>query len=172
LDGTLRRAHDQRRARARAGEGRSGEPSAAIIDSQTVRATGVGGPARGYDVARRTVGRKRYILVDGVGLILLAHVHAAHVHDRLGEQILVRRASERELPRIELIWADGANAGTFARWLEAGRGWHVEVLEHRDRHLWPYGLEDKPKGFHVLPRRRVVERTFAWLSPSRRLVRL
>ncbi len=171
LDGTLRRAHDRLRALAREAEGRQAEPSAAIIDSQTVRATGVGGPGRGYDAAKRTAGRKRHILVDAAGLVLLAHVHAADLHDRLGAQGLIERAGPTELPRLELVWADGAYAGTFARWLEAERGWRVEVPKHRDRHLWRYGLEEKPKGFQVIPRRWVVERTFAWLSRSRGLAR-
>jgi putative transposase len=171
LDGTLRCMHDRLRALAREAEGRQAEPSAAIIDSQTVRATGAGGPARGYDAAKRTFGRKRHILVDAAGLILLVQVHAADLHDRLGAQLLVGRAGEDGLPRLELVWADGAYAGTFTRWLEAERGWRVEVPKHRDRHLWRYGLEDKPKGFQVIPRRWVVERTFAWLSRSRRLAR-
>jgi putative transposase len=171
LDGTLRRMHDQLRALARGAEGRKAEPSAAIIDSQTVRATGVGGPARGYDAAKRTVGRKRHILVDAAGLLLLAHVHAADLHDRLGAPALIGRANPGELPGLELVWADGAYAGTFARWLQAERGWRVEVPKHRDRHLWRYRLEEKPKGFQVIPRRWVVERTFAWLSRSRRLAR-
>jgi putative transposase len=171
LDGTLRRMHDRLRAKAREAEGRQAEPSAAIIDSQTVRATGVGGRARGYDAAKRTAGRKRHILVDASGLILLAHVHAADLHDRLGAQALVSQADPSAFPRLELVWADGAYAGTFARWLEAKRGWRVEVPRHRDRHLWRYGLEEKPKGFQVIPRRWVVERTFAWLSRSRRLAR-
>jgi putative transposase len=96
---------------------------------------GVGGPARGYDAAKRTVGRKRHILVDAAGLILFAHVHAGDLHDRFGAQRLVGRAGEDELPRLELVWADNANAGTFARWLEAEHGWRVEVSKHRDRHL-------------------------------------
>jgi putative transposase len=100
--------------------------------------------------------------------VLLAHVHAADLHDRLGAQAL---ASPGELPRLELVWADGAYLGTFARWLAAERGWQVAVPQHRDRHLWRYGLEEKPKGFQVTPRRRLVERTFAWLSRSRRLAR-
>jgi len=171
LDGTLRVMHDRLRALAREAEGRASEPSAAIIDSQTARATGVGGPARGYDAAKRTTGRKRHILVDTAGLVLLAHVHAADLHDRLGAQALIECAGPGELPCLELVWADGAYAGTFARWLEAERGWRVEVPKHRDRHLWRYGLEEKPKGFQVIPRRWVVERTFAWLSRSRRLAR-
>ncbi|MDN3562830.1 transposase [Paeniroseomonas aquatica] len=133
--------------------------------------TGVGGPERGYDAAKRTFGRKRHILVNAADLMLLAHVHAADLHDRLGAQHFIGRAGESEPPRLELVWADGAYAGTFARWLEAERGWRVEVLKHRDRHLWRYGLEDKPKGFQVIPRRWVVKRTFAWLSRSRRLAR-
>ena len=171
LDGTLRAMHDRLRGLAREAEGRQPEASAAIIDSQTVRATGVGGPGRGYDAAKRTAGRKRHILVDAAGLVLLAHVHAADLHDRLGAQALVGRAGPGELPRLELVWADGAYAGTFARWLEAERGWRVEVPKHRDRHLWRYGLEEKPTGFQVIPRRWIVERTFAWLSRSRRLAR-
>ena len=171
LDGTLRRMHDRLRALAREAEGRDAEPSAAIVDSQTARSTGVGGPGRGYDAAKRTAGRKRHLLVDAAGLVLLAHVHAADLHDRLGAQALVGRAAPDDLPRLELVWGDGAYAGTFARWLQAERGWRVEVPKHHDRHLWRYGLEEKPRGFRVIPRRWVVERTFAWLSRSRRLAR-
>jgi transposase len=171
LDGTLRRMHDRLRVLAREAAGRQPEPSAAIIDSQTVRATGVDGPARGYDPAKRMAGRKRHILVDAAGLILLAHLHAADLHDRLGAQALIGRAGTGELPRLELVWADGAYAGTFARWLQDHHGWRVEVPTHRDRHLWRYGLEEKPKGFQVIPRRWLVERTLAWLSRSRRLAR-
>ena len=170
-DDTLRRLHDRLRVLAREAEGRDVEPTAAIIDSQTVRAAGVGGPARGYDPAKRTAGRKRHILVDAAGLVLLAHVHAADVHDRLGAQALVAGAGRDGLPRLELVWGDGAYAGTFARWLADARGWRVEVPKHRDRQLWRYGLEEKPKGFQVIPRRWIIERTFAWLSRSRRLAR-
>jgi putative transposase len=170
-DGTLRRVHDRLRGSARAAEGRSPEPSAAIIDSQTARSTGVGGPARGYDPAKRLAGRKRHLLVDASGLVLVAHVHAADLHDRLGAQALVASAAPTALPRLGLVWGDGAYTGTFARWLAAERGWRVEVPRHRDRQLWRYGLAEGPKGFQVIPRRWVVERTFAWLSRARRLAR-
>ena len=69
-----------------------------------------------------------------------------------------------ELPRLELVWAEGAYSSEFRRWAEEELGWRVEVPYHRDRQLWRYGLEEKPRGFRVLPRRWVVERTFAWLS--------
>lgn len=159
------------RGLAREAAGRPPEPSAAIIDSQTARSTGVGGPARGYDPAKRVAGRKRHVLVDAAGLVLLAHVHAADLHDRIGAQALISRAAPPDLPRLELVWGDGAYAGTFARWLAAERGWRVEVPRHRNRQLWRYGFAEKPKGFQVIPRRWVVERTFAWLARSRRLAR-
>jgi putative transposase len=78
---------------------------------------------------------------------------------------------KRKLPRLELVWADGAYTNEFCRWVEEERGWRVEVPYHRDRQLWRYGLEEKPRGFRVLPRRWVVERTFAWLGQARRLAK-
>lgn len=75
----------------------------------------------------------------------------------------------QELPRMELLWADGAYTGGFREWLRRQLGWRVEVPHHRNRQLWRYGLEEKPRGFQVLPRRWVVERTFAWLRLSRHL---
>jgi putative transposase len=90
--------------------------------------------------------------------------------DRDGARLLVGSAGAGELPRLELVWADLGYAGAFARWLGAERRWRLEVVRHPDRQLWRYGLEDRPKrAFRVLPRRWVVERTFAWLGQSRRL---
>ena len=74
-----------------------------------------------------------------------------------------------DLPRLELLGADGAYTGGFREWLREERGCRVEAPRHRDRQLWRYGLEEKPRGFLVLPRRWVVERTFAWLGRNRRL---
>lgn len=169
-NGTLRRVHDALRAHVREKEGRAAEPSAAVIDSRSVKSAGMGGPARGYDGAKRLKGRKRHLLVDTTGLVLLACVHAADLHDRDGARLLVGTAPPQELSRMELVWADQGYTGQFARWLDEERGWQLRVIRHPDRQMWRYGLEEKPKHtFRVLPRRWVVERTFAWLGQSRRL---
>ena len=178
LDGRLRpRAHDALRAEVRAPrEGHARDPSsAALIDSQAVKKTSrAGGPERGYDGAKRLAGRKRHILlvVDTNGLVLAARVHGgADLPDRDGGgRRLLAEGLGGKLPRLELVWADGAYTGGLRDWAkEEELGWRVGVPYHRDRQPWRYGLEEKPRGFRVLPRRWVVERTFASLSRVRRL---
>jgi putative transposase len=180
LAGTLRAAHDRLRERVRLAEGRDPEPSAAILDSQTARTTGVGGPARGYDGAKRAKGRKRHLLVDTLGPVLLAGVHAADVPDRAGARLLLDGAGARLL-------LDGAGARRAAA-ARAGVGRRRPRRRVRGpargrarvaargaappgpAALWRHGLEEKPKkAFRVLPRRWIVERTFAWLGQARRL---
>ena len=72
---------------------------------------------------------------------------------------------------MAIVWADAAYAGLFREWMRNERGWCEEVSRHPDRQLWRYGLEEKPRGFQVLPRRWVIERTFAWLGQARRLAK-
>ena len=168
-DGTWRSINAALRARVRQHEGRNAQPSAGSLDSQSIRSSGVGGPERGYDGAKRLSGRKRHILVDTTGLVLHAHVHSASLHDRDGGKLLLDPKLREELPRLEVIWADQGYAGQFAQWVRKERGYQLTVTYHRDRQLWYYGFKEKPKGFLVIPRRWVVERTFAWLGQARRL---
>jgi len=157
LDGTWAKIMEVLRTRLRHAEGRKKSPSAAIVDSQTIR-TAQGG-VRGYDAAKRTPGRKRHVIVDTLGLLLAVVVHSASVQDRDGVKLVGERIKGR-FPRLRLIWADAA--------YEAAVGWARQFAN------WVLELVRKPdgqKGFVVLPRRWVVERTLAWLMLSRRLAR-
>lgn len=96
------------------------------------------------------------------------------MHDRDGGQRLLNdELAEKPLPRLAVVWADAAYTGRFRSWVRDERGgWRVEVPRHpENRQLWRYGLEEKPRGLQVLPRRWVVERTFAWLGQARRLAK-
>lgn len=110
-----------------------------------MRTTGVGAPERGYDGAKRLSGRKRHLLVDTSGLVLGARVHTASLHDRDGAQELLTEELKKELPQLELVWADGAYTNEFCQWVEEKRGWRVEVAYHRNRQLWRYGLWRKSR---------------------------
>lgn len=105
----------------------------------------MGGPERGYDGAKCLAERKRHLLVDTCGLVLGVRVHAANLHDRDGAWGLLTDEVKEDLPRPQLIWADGAYTKGFREWAEEERGWLVEVPYHPDRQLWRYGLEEKPR---------------------------
>ena len=160
IDGRLHRAHDRLREAVREAEGRNREPSAAVIDSQVVKTTPVGGPKRGYDGAKRLAGRKRHILVDTNGLVLAASVHGADLPDRDGGRRLLEEG--KGLSRMEMLWADGAYTGGFREWLRRQLGWRLEVPHHPDRQLWRYGLEDKPRGLFS----RCYLAVGSWSAPS------
>ena len=119
-------------------------------------------------------GRKRHLLVDTEGLVLKAVVHPANEPDGTGARPLLA-ALRGLLPRLELIWVDGGYKRAFADWVAATLGWRVEVVQHPDaglRYVWVapgQPVPARPAGFRVLPRRWVVERTFAWLGGYRRL---
>lgn len=141
-------------------EGRETSPSAAIVDAQSVKTTLVKGE-RGFDAGKKVNGRKRHIIVDTLGLLLMVIVTAASVQDRPGaKQLLTHLYRRLALPRLRLIWADGGYGGKpFATWVYETFGWVWEVVKRSDDRT----------GFQVLPHRWIVERTFGWLCNYRRL---
>lgn len=153
--------NDLLRTEVRAQEGKRSRPTAAIMDSQSVKSDPHGGKV-GYDAAKRIKGRKRHLLVDTLGLVLGALVSPANVPEREGGQSLLKVA-QGSLNWLRRLWVDGGYSGeTFAQQVKEMRPkLKVEVVKR----------SDDMKGFKVLPRRWLVERTFGWLMRHRRLVR-
>lgn len=170
IDGTWERMHTALRERLRVHGGREATPSAAIIDSQTAKTTEKGG-TRGYDGGKKMNGRKRHLLVDTTGLVVGVAVHEANVADRDGARLLLGKVEEG-LPRMERVWADRGYNGALKGWIKEQLGWALQIVKPPRRWVRvPEGEEPPPypKGFIVLPRRWVVERTFAWIGRNRRM---
>ena len=158
------------------------------MDSQSIKTTGVGGEERGYDGGKKIKGRKRHLLVDTEGFVLRAKVHSAKVMDWDGIKKLLQQADTR-FPRLKHLWADAGYRGEDKgkEWVEKRFGWSMDLAERPKKPApkkvlmawakqWLHeGVEVNweklmpPKGFVVLPRRWVVERSFAWISHNRRM---
>jgi transposase len=153
--------HDALRELVRTYEGRDPVPTAAIIDSASVRgADTVPVASRGYDAGKKVNGRKRHIAVDTGGLLLAVVVTVAGIQDRDAAHRLLTVLRAR-FSTISLVWADGGYAGRLVVWARFVLGFAIEIVKRTD----------DLSGFRVLPRRWVVERTFAWISKRRRCVR-
>jgi transposase len=162
-DGTWDAVHDRLREQVRIAAGRDPAPSAGVLDAQSIKSS-EGGHARGFDAGKKTTGRKRHIVVDTLGLLLVVMVTAASVQDRAGGRAILDRLAAR-FPTIALIWADGG----YANRVDAGLlDWARDKLRIL---IQIVRRSDDVKGFQVLPRRWVVERTFGWLVRNRRLAR-
>jgi putative transposase len=171
--GIWEHVHAVLRERLRRELGREATPSAAIIDSQSVKTTEQGGPP-GYDGGKKVNGRKRHILVDTLGLLLKVIVHPANVQDRAGAKFVLA-GLQPHFPRLRHLWADQAYTGTILDWIHEELGWTVEVVERSPRRGFVVTADGEfhqvalAATFEPLPRRWVVERTLAWTSRYRRM---
>jgi putative transposase len=157
-DGLIEEVHDVLAEKIRTNVGKNPTPSVGIVDSQSAKACNLCEGEVGYDGGKKTKGRKRHIVVDTLGLIMIVVIHAANIHDSIGARKVMQSLKEKFLTGIQKIFADGGYMGELKEWVRIQFGWVLEVVKRSDAHI-----------FKVLPKRWIVERTFAWLSFHRRM---
>ncbi len=158
-DGTIAEAHEVLRAAVRQRSGKQASPSLAIIDSQSSKTSRSGATCRGIDGGKQVKGRKRHIVVDSLGLLLVVVVHAANHHDSRAAFGVIEALRYR-FPRLAKVIADAGYRGELADRVKQCFGWVLTVVRRKDS-----------KKFEVLPQRWIVERTFSWFESYRRLAK-
>ncbi|MEZ5195003.1 MAG: IS5 family transposase [Bacteroidales bacterium] len=157
-DGLIEEIHDFLVEKVRIGIGKKPTPSVGIIDSQSVKACNLCKGDVGYDGGKKTKGRKRHIVVDTLGLVMIIVIHAANIHDSVGAKEVMKSLKDKYLTGIQKIFADGGYIGELIEWALLQFGWTMEIVKRNETGT-----------FKVLPKRWIVERTFAWLSFHRRM---
>lgn len=157
-DGLIEETHDILVEKVRTGVGKKPTPSVGVIDSQSVKTCNLCEGDIGYDGGKKTKGRKRHIVVDTLGLIMIIVIHAANIHDSIGAREVMKSLKDKYLTGIRKIFGDGGYLGELIEWVQIQFGWTLEIVKRNETHM-----------FRVLPKRWIVERTFAWISFHRRM---